>query len=143
MLFMVGVEEPKQVGKEAYGIIVPAFEALDYTCVSAADTYEEILPNSKDAILSMVEMAIEDKYDILLLDQGFKDYRKIKEYKDYKIWIAVEVNLAEVQGKRVRFNASFNDALLARIDTAVETGPYKDRSAFLEQAARHELEHRA
>ncbi|MEH6344384.1 MAG: type II toxin-antitoxin system HicB family antitoxin [Bermanella sp.] len=140
MLFMVGIETPSN-DNEAWGMVVPAFNEVGYGCTSASDEEKNIVSNVKDAILSMVEVILDDGIDIKKLDQGYKNYTKEKEYRDFETWVAVDVNLDELKGKRQRVNITINDVLLTRIDGVVKSGNYKDRSAFLENAARHELEH--
>lgn len=141
MLFHVLVETPKSED-ESFGIYVPAFSRLDYGCYSAADTEEEIVSQAQDAILGMSEEVLADGYDLNdLKSNSVFSLSADSEHSDFDYQLVLDVDLSELKGKQVRVNISMADTLLARIERAVQSGQYKDRSNFLETAARHELSH--
>jgi predicted RNase H-like HicB family nuclease len=141
MFFSVGVETPKDENT-AYGMIVPAFSAYDYGCFSAADTQDQIAPMVKEAILMVVEDMVQENKVAAedIQDAGYMVYAANPEYKDYDSWFMVEVDLSAFDGKPQRINISLPDTLIQRIDNAVKgNSSYRDRSHFLAEAARHEL----
>jgi len=141
MFFSVGVETPKDENT-AYGMIVPAFLVYDYGCFSAADTQDQIAPMVKEAIMGVVEdLVLERKVAVeTIKDAGYLAYSADPEYKDFDSWFMVEVDLSEFEGKPQRINISLPDTLIRRIDNAVKgNSNYRDRSHFLAEAARHEL----
>lgn len=141
MLFMVGIEEPKNKN-EAWGIVVPVFERLGLGCVSAVDDEKDILVEAKDVILSMAEIALEQGVLLDDLAEPYRDYSQNEDFKHCTRWVALEVDMAAINDEPKRVNISLSTALLARIDATVEANraAYKDRSYFLSVAASHEIQ---
>lgn len=141
MLFHVLVESPKSK-EDAFGIYVPAFSRLDYGCYSAADTEADIVYQSQDAILGMAEEILADGHDLDdLKSTSVLNLAMDPEHSGFDQHFVLDVDLSALKGKQVRVNISMADTLIARIEKAVQSGQYKDRSNFLETAARRELSH--
>jgi hypothetical protein len=139
MLFMIGIE-PAKAKDEAYGIIVPVFNKINYGCNSAADNEKDIVQQATDAILSMVEELVLDGIDLEILNEGYKDYNQNQEYSDFSRWLAIDIDMSELKGKPKRININLPDTLLMRIDSYVANNEkYKDRSHFLATAALNEI----
>jgi hypothetical protein len=139
MLFMIGIE-PAETKDEAYGIIVPVFNKINYGCNSAADNEKDIVQQATDAILSMVEELVLDGIDLEILNEGYKDYSQNQEYSDFTRWLAIDIDISELKGKPKRININLPDILLMRIDSCVANDDkYKDRSHFLAIAAQNEI----
>lgn len=140
MLFMIGIEEPKNTD-EAWGIVVPVFERFGLGCVSAVDNEQHILTEARDVILSMTEVALENGVLIEQLAEPYKDYSREEDYKDFGRWMALDVDLSSVSNEQKRVNISLSSFLLSRIDAIVEENRaiYKDRSYFLSLAASKEI----
>ncbi len=92
LLFKVGIETPED-SDTAYSIIIPALCNDQYTTVSAADTFEEIVPMAREVgLLMMEEMALSGDLDrdaIIMANQ--QDYRINPEYADFDQWIEVDI----------------------------------------------------
>ena len=141
MLFHVLVETPKSKD-DAFGIYVPAFSRLDYGCYSAADTETDIVSQAQDAILGMAEEILADGHDLNdLKSTSVCNVTMDSEHSGFDQQFVLDIDLSVLKGKQVRVNISMADTLLARIEKAIQSGQYKDRSNFLETAARHELSH--
>lgn len=140
MLFTVGVEMP-QNENEAFGLCVPALFTDEYSCFSAADTLEEIIPNITDAIHSILEMMIEEEFDITSLqDKGFAYYKQQEDFAYCDSWLLVDVDISAFWGKKQRVNIVLPQYLLDRIDNRVShSNFYRDRSHFLAIASQREL----
>lgn len=140
MLFTVGVETPKKE-TEAFGMVVPALFTESYSCFSAADSIEDIVPMVTDAIHSMLEVMLDDGFDISTIkDKGFTHYKTDPEFEFCDTWLLVNVDITAYFGKRQRINITLPQHLLERIDQRVSTNPsYKDRSHFLAVASQKEL----
>lgn len=140
MLFSVGVETPKN-DNEAYGLIVPALCNDKYSCISAADTVDDIAPMVKDVISLVLEDMSENGEDTSAIkDEGFNVYRNQEDYKYCDTWLLIEVDISDYLGKHQRINITVPDYLLKRIDKKVSgSREYKNRSHFLTVAAQHEL----
>ncbi|MDY4377275.1 type II toxin-antitoxin system HicB family antitoxin [Pectobacterium brasiliense] len=143
MFFSVGVETPKD-DATAYGLIVPALCTDDYGCFSAADSQQEIARMAREAILTLIDEAVSrGNLDIRRLnDAGYLIYAAMPDFADYDSWFVLDVDLSAFEGKPQRLNISLPDTLIQRIDNRVrdQPGTYRDRSHFLAEAARHELE---
>ena len=142
MYFSVGVETPKN-NQTAYGIVVPALCDDDYGCWSAADSEAEIAPMAREAILLLVEEMLRNgAYSPeRISDAGYLTYQAHPDYAACDSWFVIDVDLSGLEGKPQRINITLPDTLLVRIDNRVKSsaGLYRDRSHFLAQAARHEL----
>lgn len=143
MFFSVGVESPKEVNT-AFGISIPAFDRFDYGCVSAADEQVDIPVMAREAILMVVEeMMLSGSHSVEdITDAGVKVYAANPEYAHCDYWFMIDVDLSEFEGTQKRLNIVLPDILIKRIDGFIQgkKSAYKDRSHFLAQAARHELE---
>ncbi|PJE80654.1 hypothetical protein CI610_00315 [invertebrate metagenome] len=141
MLFKIGIEPPED-RETAYGLIIPALCNGKYTTVSAADTFEDIVPMARDAALTiMEEMALDGELDLFTIaEKNRQDYRDDPEYDDFPEWAYVDIDLDSVKGRQKRINISLSDFLIARIDEKVRTdGHYRDRSDFLAKSAFQQL----
>ncbi|AFJ45798.1 type II toxin-antitoxin system HicB family antitoxin [Shimwellia blattae] len=142
MFFSVGVESPENT-HTAYGIIVPAFDRLNYGCISAADEMADIPVMAREVILSVVEeMMLSGAYSVEdITDAGVATYAGESEYAGFDTWFMIDVDLSEFSGKQQRINITLPDVLIKRIDQFIQGNrlEYRDRSHFLAQAARHEL----
>lgn len=135
MLFMVGIERPKNDG-EAFGIVVPVFDKIGYGCFSAADTRSEILHQAKDSIITLAQEVLLDGRLLSSISEDYTDYSGIAEYSDYQEWFALEVPESAFKTKQKRINITLPEPLIARIDSFVCINPeYKDRSDFLAKCA--------
>lgn len=140
MLFTVGVETP-QNENEAFGLCVPVLFTDEYSCFSAADTIDDIIPNVKDAIHTMLEMMVEDEFDISTLqDKGFVHYKQQEDFSHCDSWLLVDIDISAFLGKKQRVNIVLPQYLLDRIDNRVShSNFYRDRSHFLAVASQREL----
>ncbi|MBE8597890.1 type II toxin-antitoxin system HicB family antitoxin [Xenorhabdus sp. BG5] len=143
MFFSVGVEIPKDENT-AYGMVVPAFSTHDYDCFSAADNQKDIPAMVREAILLTIEeMICSGNFTVdQLQDAGHLVYAANPEYADFDSWFVIDIDLSEFEGKQQRINVALPDTLIKRIDTRVKQNPmrYRDRSHFIAEAARHELQ---
>ena len=106
MLFTVGLETPKNAN-QAFGIVVPALCNEEYSCFSAADKEQEIVPQVTDAIHLTLEGMVEDEFDILKLkDKGVLFYKAQEEYNYCNLWLLVDIDLTAYTGKHKRLNIS-------------------------------------
>lgn len=137
MLFNIGIERPLN-GGGAFGIIVPAFDALGYNCFSTADTMDEIATNAKDAILTMAEEVVNDGFTLEKLDLKFKSFAEA--YPDFNDWFVLEVPIEHLSSKPKRINITLPELLISRIDEHVsQNAVYSDRSDFLAKVSKEKL----
>ncbi|MBR0574208.1 MULTISPECIES: type II toxin-antitoxin system HicB family antitoxin [Pasteurellaceae] len=143
MLFTIGVEMPKDENS-AFGMVVPALCNDEYSCFSAADSEEEIIPQVTDAVHSMLELMLDDDFDILsITDKGFNFYKTQEDYKYCDVWLLIDIDLTSYFGNRKRLNISLPQYLIDRIDSKVSHSDiYRDRSHFLAVASQKELGNR-
>ncbi|WP_229744730.1 type II toxin-antitoxin system HicB family antitoxin [Neiella marina] len=130
---MIGIELPEN-DTQAFGFVVPAFDALGYGCVGAVDEEADLLAQAKLLILDMAEEVIADGKLLASLDQGYCEHSA--EYPEFTRWIALDVPVEQLKAAQKRINITLPEPMLARVDAFVETkNEYKDRSDFLAKAA--------
>lgn len=131
MLFMVGIEEPKNKN-EAWGLVVPVFERFGLGCTSATDDEKDILTEARDVILSMTGIALEQGILLDDLAEPYRDYSQDKNFKHFARWVALDIDISAISDEPKRVNISLSTALLARIDATVESNrtTYKDKSKY-------------
>ena len=142
MLFSVGIELP-QSNDDAFGLIIPALCSESFSCYSAADTEKQISLMATDAItMTIEEMSLDGVALNTIVDKGVIAYQQDSEYSDYDAWLMLDVDVSKLEGKPKRINISIPDVLIQRIDDYVKhsAGRYKDRSDFLANAARNEMQ---
>ncbi len=141
MLFKIGIEKPENADT-AYSIVIPALCNSNYSAFSASDNFEDIVANAKDAAFNiMEEMATNGDLNLREISELNKiDFTGHPDYKDFKEWAYIDIDLDAVFGKQKRINVSLPDLLIAHIDQVVQAGGrYKDRSDFLSKAALYQL----
>lgn len=127
---------------ESIGIVVPALGIGNYSCYSAADEESEIIPMVKEAISLILDDMSQNYPELIskIFDAGIRDYRTNKDFEDFNNWMVLEYDLSPYLGKQKRVNVSLSEGVLKTIDSVVESrAEYRDRSHFLEIAARHEF----
>ena len=129
MLFMTGIETPKN-DNQAWGALVPVFEEYGYGCVAASDNEADIIEAAKASILDMLQEMHDDGQLLTNLNTGYKDYSV--SFPEFDRWVAIEVDDKLIEGKKERFNVSWDKRFLQRVDDHLKTsGKYSDRSVFL------------
>ncbi len=93
MEFLVGIETPRS-DSEGWGSVVPVFSLIGYGCFSASGSKEEILTNTEDVILSMVDEAIREgrKSSLSKILNGPMNFFE-GDYEDFDVWLTVDVDL--------------------------------------------------
>lgn len=113
-----------------YGVEFPDFPG----CISFGDTIDEVAHNAREAL----ELHTEDLENL----PAATELDAVVASADHADLVtAIVVPLPPRRGRSVRINITLDEALLGRIDaSAARKGT--NRSAFLAEAARHELEAR-
>lgn len=117
-----------------YGVIIPDVPG----CFSAGTTVAEAFDNTQEALALHYEGLVADGAPL----PRVQDIDAHLENPDYAggIWGVVEFDITPYFGKSVRFNATFPEQLLERIDQTVRRDQrYSSRSGFLAAAALREL----
>ncbi len=127
---------------ESIGIVVPALGIGNYSCYSAADDESEIIPMVKEAISLILDDMYQNSPGLIskISDLGMRDYRSKDDFEDFNNWMVLEFDFSPYLGKQKRVNISLSESVLQTIDSVVKSRTeYRDRSHFLEVAARHEF----
>lgn len=111
-----------------FGVSVPDLPG----CFSYGNTFEEALINTKDALQFHIEGLLEDGNFDSLKPSKIEDLRTSEDYKD-ALWALVDIDLNKISLKQVRFNVSWPEYLLQRVDAYVEAH-HETRSGFLAKA---------
>jgi predicted RNase H-like HicB family nuclease len=122
-------------GAHGYGVFFPDLPG----CVSAGDTLQEAARNAEEALQLHVRGAIEDGDPLPAPSE--LDTIECDPEVDEAARVLVRVAVPEGASKAVRINVTLPDALLRKIDRAVELRG-GSRSRFLAEAAERALEPR-
>lgn len=111
----------------------PGFSAFfpDFPgCVGAGDTIEETIRNAKDALSGHIDLMVEDG-DAIPTPSTLDE---IRLDDDIQVELVVMIE-AMTPGRKQRYNVTLDSGVVEAIDRVS-----KNRSGFLEQAAREKLE---
>ena len=127
-LYRILVDYSEVENGGAYGIQFPDIP----NCFSAADNYDDILDNAREAALqhlgdlANLPAATEELADIL-------KYIDLNTESDKQLLWVVDVDLSAIAGPAKRINVTIPEFALAKIDAAASSSG-KSRSEFLTEA---------
>lgn len=116
-----------------FGVAVPDVPG----CFSYGDTVEDALKNAQEAVIFHVEGLLEDGEFDSLTPSSIEDLQDSNEYPD-ALWALVDIDLSRLSSKQTRFNVSWPEYLLARVDEYA-AAHHETRSGFLAKAAQQAL----
>ena len=116
-----------------FGVSVPDVPG----CFSYGDTVEDALKNAQEAVIFHVEGLLEDGEFDSLTPSSIEDLQDSNEYPD-ALWALVDIDLSRLSSKQTRFNVSWREYLLARVDEYA-AAHHETRSGFLAKAAQQAL----
>ena len=116
-----------------FGVSVPDVPG----CFSYGDTVEDALKNAQEAVIFHVEGLLEDGEFASLTPSSIEDLQDSNEYPD-ALWALVDIDLSRLSSKQTRFNVSWPEYLLARVDEYA-AAHHETRSGFLAKAAQQAL----
>ena len=116
-----------------YGVTVPDIPG----CFSAGETIEEALSNTREAIVFHLEGMLEDGGAVTVSTRQIEELAQEADYAG-ATWALIDVDLQRLSLKQTRFNVSWPEYLLARIDAYAEAH-HETRSGLLAKAAERYL----
>ena len=116
-----------------YGVTVPDIPG----CFSAGETIEEALSNTREAIVLHLEGMLEDGEAVTVSTRQIEELAQEADYAG-ATWALIDVDLQRLSLKQTRFNVSWPEYLLARIDAYAEAH-HETRSGLLAKAAERYL----
>ena len=116
-----------------FGVSVPDVPG----CFSYGDTVEDALKNAQEAVIFHVEGLLEDGEFDSLTPSSIEDLQDSNEYPD-ALWALVDIDLSRLSSKQTRFNVSWPEYLLARVDEYA-AAHHETRSGLLAKAAQQAL----
>ena len=116
-----------------YGVTVPDIPG----CFSAGETIEEALSNTREAIVFHLEGMLEDGEAVTVSTRQIEELAQEADYAG-ATWALIDVDLQRLSLKQTRFNVSWLEYLLARIDAYAEAH-HETRSGLLAKAAERYL----
>ena len=116
-----------------YGVTVPDIPG----CFSAGETIEEALSNTREAIVFHLEGMLEDGEAVTVSTRQIEELAQEADYAG-ATWALIDVDLQRLSLKQTRFNVSWPEYLLARIDAYAEAH-HETRSGLLAKAAEQYL----
>lgn len=120
----------KDADNPTYGVIVPDVAG----CYPCGDSIEEAIEDSKTAIRAHIEFMLEEGLPFDFATRSIETLRQDPEFADVLIWAVVEIDETALSGKQTRFNVSWPEYLLNKVD-AFASANHETRSGFLAKAA--------
>lgn len=116
-----------------YGVTVPDIPG----CFSAGETIEEALSNTREAVVFHLVGMLEDGEAVTVSTRQIEELAQEADYAG-ATWALIDVDLQRLSLKQTRFNVSWPEYLLARIDAYAEAH-HETRSGLLAKAAERYL----
>lgn len=130
MLIPAAIHKDKH---SVYGVTVPDLPG----CFSYGETMEEAVKNAAEAAYFHMEGLIEDGIFSHLSPSAIEDLRGHEDFAD-AVWVVLDVDLSRISQKQTRFNVSWPEYLLNRVDEYA-AAHHETRSGFLAKAAQQML----
>lgn len=112
-----------------YGVTIPDLQG----CFSYGETIAEALENAKEAAYFHIDGLIEDGLFHNLNPSSIEDLQQQDDYVG-AVWAMVEIDPAKISQQQTRFNVSWPQYLLDRVDEYT-AAHHETRSGFLAKAA--------
>lgn len=123
----------KDAGMENYSAVIPDVAG----CYAFGDTIDELLIETKSAIESHIETTLDCGLAFEFVTTPLEVLQKDAEYGDVIAWAFVSVDDMAFD-KQIRFNVSWSERLLNRVDEYVKR-THDTRSGFLAKLASEKL----
>ena len=112
-----------------YGAVIPDVAG----CYPLGDTIDELLDDAKSAIEAHIEFTLEENLPFEFTTTPIETLKNHPDYTDVLAWAYVTIDESAFI-KQVRFNVSWNEYLLKRVDEYIAT-THDTRSGFLAKLA--------
>ncbi len=119
----------KDEGMNNYGALVPDVDG----CFPLGDTIDETIANSQALIFDHIETMLELDMPFEFTTSSIEELRNDPEYNEALMWAIVSVDESKLSTKQVRFNVSWNECLLHKVDDYIAK-THDTRSGFLAKA---------
>lgn len=120
----------KDADNPTYGVVVPDVPG----CYPCGDSIEAAIEDSKSAIKAHIEFMLENDLEIDLATRPIEELRTDPDYADAVAWGIAEIDESALSAKQTRFNVSWPEYLLVRVDQYAADN-HDTRSGFLAKAA--------
>lgn len=121
----------KDEDNPTYGVVVPDVPG----CYPCGDSIQEAIDDSRKAITDHIEFLLDTgrPFDFDHI-RSIEELRALPDYADAICWAVAEIDEAALSEKPVRFNVSWPEHLLRRVNDYVAVN-HDSRSGFLAKAA--------
>ena len=121
----------KDEGNPTYGVVVPDVPG----CYPCGDSIQEAIEDSRKAIATHIECLLDTgrPFDFERI-RSIEELRALPDYADALCWAVAEIDEATLSEKPIRFNVSWPEHLLRRVNDYVAAN-HDSRSGFLAKAA--------
>lgn len=124
----------KDEDMENYAAIVPDVDG----CFPLGDSVAEIIEDAEDLIFAHIEFMIEEGMSFDFNTSEIEVLKNEPDYTDALAWAIISIDDTKLSTKQVRFNVSWPEYLLKKVDEYVEKN-HETRSGLLAKAVQKEI----
>ena len=117
-------------GNPTYGVVVPDVPG----CYPCGDSIQEAIEDSRTAITAHIECLLDTGRSFDFGVRSIEELRALPDYADALCWAVAEIDDTALSERPVRFNVSWPEHLLRRVNDYVAAN-HDSRSSFLARAA--------
>lgn len=126
----------KDEGMENYAGVIPDVAG----CYTFGDTIDELLTETKSAVESHIATTLEFDLPFEFKTTDIETLKADPDYQDVLAWAFISVDESQFSTKQVRFNVSWSEYLLKRVDEHIAK-THDTRSGFLAKAVTQAMNH--
>ncbi|WP_201585850.1 type II toxin-antitoxin system HicB family antitoxin [Psychrobacter jeotgali] len=124
----------KDEGMDNYAAIVPDIDG----CFPLGDTIDDTIQEAESLIYDHIEYMLDKGMSFDFHTSEIESLKTNPDFKDTLVWAIVSIDDTKFSTKQVRFNVSWPEYLLKRVDHYAEAN-HETRSGFLAKAVQKVL----
>lgn len=109
-------------------------------CFPQADSIDEIIVEAQSLLYAHIETMLEHNMPFDFKTSKIEQLQQDDEYRDILAWVMIAIDETKLSSKLVRFNVSWSEYLLKRVDEHIAK-THDTRSGFLAKAVTQAMNH--
>lgn len=126
----------KDDGMDNYAGVFPDVSG----CFPLADSIDEIIVEAQSLLYAHIETMLEHNMPFDFKTSSIDQLQQDEEYQDVITWAMIAIDETKLSTKQVRFNVSWSEHLLKRVDEHIAK-THDTRSGFLAKAVTQAMNH--